>query len=156
MKRRGTMSSRTVVGVMLFVLLSPAFATPGLVTKASPHGVAETVERVETLLGKKGIRVFAVVDHRANAGGAGLELEEITVIVFGNPKLGTPLMQSNPTIGIDLPMKIVVWRDAEGKVFVAYNDPRYLAMRHGITDREEVVKKMSGALANLTDKAVAP
>ncbi|MEA3412692.1 MAG: DUF302 domain-containing protein [Pseudomonadota bacterium] len=150
------MSSRIVVALLLFSLVSVAWATPGLVTKVSPHSVDETVERVESLLSKKGIRVFAVVDHRSNAQGAGLELGEITLIVFGNPKLGTPMMQSNPTVGIDLPMKIVVWRGADDKVYLAYNDPEYLAGRHGITDRDGVVKKMSGALSNLTDKAIEP
>jgi len=150
------MLSRIVVALLLFSLVSVAWATPGLVTKVSPHGVDETVDRVESLLSKKGIRVFAVVDHRSNAQGAGLELGEITLIVFGNPKLGTPMMQSNPTVGIDLPMKIVVWRGTDDTVYLAYNDPEYLASRHGITDRDGVVKKMSGALSNLTDKAIEP
>ncbi|MCG6867733.1 MAG: DUF302 domain-containing protein [Gammaproteobacteria bacterium] len=150
------MSFRIVAGIVMFCLGPLSWATPGLVTKVSPHDVDETVERVETLLGNKGIRVFAVVDHQENAEGAGLEVGEITMILFGNPNLGTPLMQSNPTIGIDLPMKILVWRGADDKVYLAYNDPEYLARRHGITDREDVVTKMSGALSNLTDKAIEP
>jgi len=142
--------------VLLVSLVGTSYAAQGLIEKTSAYPVDETVRRVEGLLERKGIHIFAVVDHKKNAQGAGLELNDEVLIVFGNPRLGTPLMQSNPTVGIDLPMKILVWRDAAGQVRVAYNDPAYLVRRHGIADRGEVVAKMSAALRRITDAATTP
>jgi len=141
--------------LMLVTALSPLLAAEGLIKKPSAHGVEETVSRVKVLLEKKGIRIFAHVNHQRNAQSVPLELGEVQLLVFGNPKLGTPLMQSNPTVGIDLPMKILVWEDADGKVWIAYNDPAYLAHRHGIMNRQEIVKKMSTALNNIVTVATA-
>ncbi len=142
--------------VLLVSLVGTSYAAQGLIEKTSAYPVDETVRRVEGLLESKGIHIFAVVDHKKNAQGAGLELNDEVLIVFGNPRLGTPLMQANPTVGIDLPMKILVWRDAAGQVRVAYNDPAYLVRRHGIADRGEVVAKMSAALRRITDAATTP
>ena len=139
--------------LMLVSALSPTFAAEGLIKKPSAHSVDETVSRVKVLLEKKGIRVFAHVNHQQNAQTVPLELAKVQLLVFGNPKLGTPLMQSNPTVGIDLPMKILVWENTAGKVWIAYNDPAYLAQRHGIMNREDIVKKMSTALNNIVTVA---
>lgn len=141
-----------VVGL---TLIGKARADEGLIIKPSAYPVSETVDRLEAVLGEKGIIVLARVDHAANAGKAGLELPPTELLIFGNPKLGTPLMQSARTVGIDLPMKALVWEDDAGDVFLAYNDPAYLAARHGIDDRVEVVETMSGALGGLTDAATA-
>lgn len=141
---------------LLCLVSFAAWSAEGLIEKTSVHSVDVTVERIQTVLSKKGIRVFAVVDHRANAEGAGLELGEEQVIIFGNPRLGTPLMASQPTVGIDLPMKILVWKAEDGSVRLAYNDPAYLAARHGIQNRDAVLAKMSAALNKMTDAATAP
>jgi len=90
--------------------------------------------------------VFARVDHRKGASGVGLELRPAEVLIFGNPKIGTLLMQSRQTAGLDLPLKVLAWRDEGGRVWLAYNDPGWIAERHGIEDRPAVVDKMRGAL----------
>lgn len=141
----------------LFVLAVPANAMPpnvdGLIVKPSKHTVAKTLDRLERLLKQKGLTVFARVDHMAGGRRAGKKLRPTQVLIFGNPKLGTPLMQSARTAGIDLPMKALAWQDETGKTWLAYNDPAYLAKRHGIAGRAVVLQKMSGALKALTDKA---
>ncbi len=127
----------------------------GLITKASAHSVDVTAKRLKNVLQKKGIKVMAEVDHQKNATGAGLELKPTRLVIFGNPKLGTPLMHSNRTAGIDLPMKALIWEDGNGKVWLAYNDPKYLSKRHTIGDRQAVVDKMTGALDKMTQVAVS-
>ncbi|WP_420345121.1 DUF302 domain-containing protein [Pelagibius sp.] len=129
-------------------------AAEGTVVKKSNHSVAATIDRLEAILKEKGLTIFARVDHQAGAQKAGLELRPTMLLVFGNPKLGTPLMQSGQTIGLDLPQKALAYEDAAGDVYLAYNDPAYLAGRHAIADRDEVFKRISGALGNFTDAAV--
>lgn len=139
----------------LFAMAAPTAGAGehGLVIKQSAFGVAETLDRLEGVFSKKGITVFARVDHAAGAMKVGATLRQTQVIIFGSPKMGTPLMQSNQSIGIDLPLKVLAWRDEGGKTWIAYNDPQYLATRHGITDRGKVFAKMAGALAKMTDAA---
>ena len=127
----------------------------GLVSVPSKHNAAVTLDRLETALRQKGIHVFARIDHAAGAKEAGLSLRPTTVLLFGNPQVGTPLMHSNQTIGIDLPLKILVWEDEAGQVWLTYNDPRYLAGRHKITDREETVQAMTAGLHALAMAATA-
>lgn len=142
--------------IVLFIL-TPFAQADGLIKKPSTHNsVDTTAKRLKQVLEKQGIRVFAHIDHQENAEGVKLKLGELQLLIFGNPRLGTPLMQSNPEAGIDLPMKALVWEDNEGKVWLVYNDPRYLVKRHDITDRQEVVKKMSTALDKLTNAAISP
>lgn len=150
------MMKQLMIVCLLAGAVGLAGAAQGLIEKRSAHSVDETLQRLKGVLEKKGIHVFAHVDHRKNAQGVDLELGQIQLLIFGNPRLGTPLMQSNPTIGIDLPMKILVWQDGQGQVWVAYNDPAYLAQRHGISDQGAVVKKMSGALNKITEAATQP
>jgi uncharacterized protein (DUF302 family) len=92
--------------------------------------------------------VFARIDHAKGAAGVGKPLRPTEVLIFGNPDIGTLLMQSNQTAGIDLPLKLLAWQDDAGQVWIAYNDPAYLVQRHTITDRDPVVEKMRGALSN--------
>ena len=125
-----------------------------VVTKKSHHDVATTVDRLEKIVKEKGIKVMARVDHAKNAQGVGEELRPTQLLIFGNPKLGTALMQANQRIGLDLPMKVLVWEDAEGMVWLAYVDPEELAERHGIGEDHEVVKKLRKALDALTSAAV--
>ncbi|MFQ5847952.1 MAG: DUF302 domain-containing protein [Candidatus Methylomirabilales bacterium] len=147
-------------GVILFLAIvipvSAAFAGAGLVNKKSAYSVAETLDRLEKALTQKGIVVFARIDHAAGAKKVGLALRATEVVIFGNPKLGTPLMQSNQTIGIDLPLKALAWEDETGQVWLTYNAPASLADRHGIRDQTDVVNKMSRALDKLTDAATRP
>ena len=121
-----------VVGTCLWG--AHAMAADGLTTIASNYGPKETMDRLEAEIKAKGITVFARIDHAAGAAQAGLSLRPTEVLLFGNARAGTPLMQANQTIGIDLPLKALVFEDAAGKVWLAYNDPRWLAQRHGLSE----------------------
>ncbi len=132
-----------IAAVVAVLIPSAALAHSGLIVKPSAHGVAETLDRPEAVRKKKGVTVFARVDHAAGAKKAGLALAPTQVLIFGNPKPGTPLMQSNRAIGIDLPLKVPAWKDENGRVWLADNDPAYLAKRHAIADRDPVFAKMA-------------
>jgi uncharacterized protein (DUF302 family) len=101
-----------------------------LVSRPSPYAVAETLDRLEQVLKTKGVKVFARIDHAAEAQAAGLRLAPMQLLIFGNPKVGTPLMQAAPTLGMDLPMKALAWQDGTGQVRIGWNDPAYLVERH--------------------------
>ena len=107
-------------------------ATDGLITLASNHGPSETMSRLEAAVNAKGMAVFARIDHAAGAASIGTLLRPTQVLIFGNPKGGTPLMQSAQTIGLDLPLRALVWQDASGQTFLSYNDPVWLAKRHAV------------------------
>ncbi|WP_293645545.1 DUF302 domain-containing protein [Thiolapillus sp.] len=100
-----------------------------------------------------GFRVFARINHGKAAKNVNIELKPVELLIFGKPKAGSLLMQSQPSVAIDLPMKYLVWEDAAGKVNIGWNDPAWIAARHGITDRGKLVKKMTGALRKLATKA---
>lgn len=134
-------------------LVMTAQAETGMVTKKSQLSVAKTLDKLENILKKKGLTIFARVDHSANAKKVGLELRPTQLLIFGNPKMGTPLMHSNQTAALDLPQKALAWQDASGQVWITYNDPAYLASRHAISDKDPVIKKMAGALKKLTTAA---
>jgi uncharacterized protein (DUF302 family) len=104
----------------------------GLVDVPSNHSVDETVERLKGILQAKGITLFALVDHSGEAAKAGIKMRPTKLLIFGSPKAGTPLMLAAPRIAIDLPLKILIWEDAHGKVWVTYNSPVYLQERHGL------------------------
>jgi uncharacterized protein (DUF302 family) len=106
-------------------------AIDGLVTLRSAHDFKTTLDRLLQALKARGVTVFAQIDHAAGAAGAGLTLRPTTLVVFGNPAAGTPLMQGIQTAGIDLPLKALVWQDADGAVHLSYNDPAWIADRHG-------------------------
>jgi uncharacterized protein (DUF302 family) len=114
----------------------------GMVHLSSVHSVAETMARLEALLKARGVAIFARIDHSGEAAKVGLEMRPTEVLVFGNPKAGTPLMVACPTVAIDLPLKALVWEDAEGKVSLSYNSPEYLRQRHGIP--EELLANIAG------------
>ena len=145
-----------VLAMTLAFAAAPALAqTRQIVTKKSAHDAAATVARLEAAIAKRGAKIAAKVDHAAAAKANGMELRPAVVVIFGNPKLGTPLMQSNPTAGLDLPMRVLVWQDAAGAVMVGYWPPASLATAHGIKDRDPVLKTMAGALDAITSEAVA-
>ena len=129
-------------------------AAQGLTTIRSSFGPQDTMSRFETAVKAKGMTVFARIDHAAGAAAVGLSLRPTEVLVFGNAKAGTPLMQSVQTIGIDLPLKALVWQDASGDTWLSYNDPDWLAQRHGLGgETETVVKMITGALAAVAKAA---
>jgi len=105
----------------------------GIIRMPSHHNVAKTMERLQTLLKERGILVFAHIDFSADAARAGLTMRPEQMLIFGNPKAGTPLMVESPVSGLDLPLKALVWEDAEGKSWIAYNDPQYIVRRHGLS-----------------------
>jgi uncharacterized protein (DUF302 family) len=123
----------------------------GLFHLPSQHSVDDIVQRLQTLLSEKNIRVFAVVDHSGEAEKVGLQMPPTKLLIFGNPKGGTPLMQATPTVAIDLPLKALVWQDGDGKVWLTYNGPAYLQRRHGFP--EQLVANLS-AVNGLLAKAV--
>ena len=135
------------------MVATSARAAGGLVTKQSQYSVAETVDRLERAVKARDLVVIARVDHAGAAQKAGLTLRPTQLLIFGNPKAGTPLMQGAQSAGIDLPLKALAWEDETGQVWLAYNDPAWLAERHGVTGRAEVVKAMTAALEALTDAA---
>ncbi len=114
-------------------------AADGLTTIPSSYGPKDTVNRLEAAVAAKGMRVFARIDHAAGASAVGLSLRPTEVLIFGNAKAGTPLMQSVQTIGLDLPLKALVWQDISGKTWLSYNDPAWLARRHGLSSEAEAV-----------------
>lgn len=125
-------------------------ADNGIINKASSHSVDETVEKLKGILQTKGVTLFALVDHSGEAEKAGLKMRPTKLLIFGNPKGGTPVMVAAPSAAIDLPLKILVWEDAGGKVWASYNSPAYLQQRHGIP--QELLPNIAVAEA-LTAKA---
>ena len=142
--------------VCLVCLLGPARADDGLVTVASIGSVKETIDRLEAAVTAGGATVFARVDHAAGAAKVDQALRPTMLLIFGNPKGGTPLMQSRQTIGLDLPQKALAWEDASGKVWLTYNDPGWLAARHGAGPGvAKVVEAQAAALKAAAAKATA-
>lgn len=125
----------------------------GLTTIPSNFAPSETMDRLETEIKAHGMTVFARINHAALAAEAELALRPTEVIVFGNPRAGTPLMQANQTIGIDLPLKALVWQDAAGKTWLSFNEPDWLAKRHEVSGTERRLAAMSLALRDIAAKA---
>jgi uncharacterized protein (DUF302 family) len=123
----------------------------GLLQVASPYTVDETVNRLESVLAERGVQVFAVVDHSGEAEKVGMKMRPTKLVIFGNPKGGTPVMLAAPTLAIDLRLKALVWEDEDGKVWVSYNSPEYLQQRHGVP--EDLIKNIAVA-GTLVAKAV--
>jgi uncharacterized protein (DUF302 family) len=130
--------------------VNPVTKQNGIVDVPSNHSVDETVERVKNILQTKGVKLFAVIDHSGEAAKVGLKMRPTKLLIFGSPKAGTPLMQTAPSIAIDLPLKILVWEDAEGKVWLSYNSPEYLKERHGLP--QDLVQNIA-VVATLAEKA---
>jgi uncharacterized protein (DUF302 family) len=128
----------------------------GLVTIRSQFGPEETMNRLEAELAAKGMRVFARIDHAAGADAVGLPLQPTELLIFGNARGGTPLMQAGRTIGVDLPIRVLVWQDAARDTWLTYNDPRWLARRHGLGRQAAAsVAAMTSMLQNLAQAATA-
>ncbi len=136
------------------LLLTAGAAQADLVRKQSSHSVKETVDRLEAVVKGKGLRVFARIDHAAGAKKVDMALRPTELIIFGSPKVGTPLMQAEQTLGLDLPLKVLAWKDADGQVWLAYEAPADMAAARGLPKDNPVIKKITGALNNFTNAAI--
>jgi uncharacterized protein (DUF302 family) len=150
-----TMSVRVfALTAMMCLSGAQAMAADGLTTIRSSLGPQDTMDRLEAAVNAKGMTVFARIDHAAGAAAAGLSLKPTELLIFGNAKGGTPLMQANQTIGIDLPLRALVWQDISGATWLSYNDPGWLAKRHGLgREMEAAVSAMAAALDAVTKTA---
>jgi uncharacterized protein (DUF302 family) len=128
----------------------------GIVKMPSAFNVAETIARLEGLLLANGTAVFSRIDHAANAQGVAMELAPMQLLVFGNPKVGTPALQADPLTGLDLPLKALAFQDGSGNVFLAYNDPVWFAERHGIPTDHPGIRNVAAALDQLARAATTP
>ena len=137
---------------VLFIAV-PAMAADGIINVQSESNVKETADRMEQLLAKKGMTIFKRVNHSASASKVGIELRDTELIMFGNPKVGSPLIKCQQSVAIDLPQKALIWEDDKNKVWISYNDPRYLQKRHSIAGCEEVIDKIEKALGNIVKSA---
>ena len=143
-----------LIALFLTILMSgPSMADGNFKTIESKYSVSETLDRLTKILKSKGIKVMARVDHAGGAKSAGLKLPATQLLIFGNPKLGTPLMQANRMIGLDLPMKALAWEDKAGKVFLSYTTPQALKERHQVNTNDKIFGTMTKALGGLTAAA---
>lgn len=147
------MRTLLIAGLIVFFSVASVYAENGLITIKSSHSVKQTVDRLESVLKEKGMTVFTRVNHADNAEKVGLELRPTELLIFGNPKVGTPLMQCSQSAAIDLPQKALAYEDQAGQVWLAYNNPHYMANRHKITGCDEVIKKIENALKNFSNAA---
>jgi uncharacterized protein (DUF302 family) len=142
----------TIIGIF-WLWGANAMAADGLITVPSSYGPKEPMDRLETEVRAKGMTIFARIDHAAGAAQVGLPLRPTELLIFGSAKAGTPLMQSNQAIGIDLPLKALVWEDAAGKTWLSYNGPSWLARRHGLgPDTNRTIDAMVAALSAVAKK----
>jgi uncharacterized protein (DUF302 family) len=146
---------RTLLLPLLLSIASLASAADGLIAVKSPHTATVTMNRLEDIAKQRGLTVFARIDHAAGAAKVGKMLRPTELLIFGNPQGGTPLMECAQSAGIDLPLKALVWEDASKQVWVGYNDPAYLAQRHGAAQCP-VVENLTKALSGMAAAAVAP
>jgi len=148
---------KTLIIVFLCALVTgTAFAQDGLISVKSAYDVTTTADRLEKVLKEKGMSVFARIDHALGAQRAGKTLPPTILLIFGNPKVGTPLMHCNRTVAIDLPQKALIWQDNTGRVWLTYNDPDYLMQRHKLKACRQVIEKIRNALAAFAKTATRP
>ncbi|WP_426420201.1 DUF302 domain-containing protein [Bradyrhizobium genosp. A] len=156
-----TLRNRSLLAIAFALIWLPIFeakaiAAEGLITIQSHYGPRETMQRLEAAVKAKGFSVFAHIDHSAQAAQVNLSLLPTDLLIFGNPKGGTPLMRSDQTVGIDLPLKALVWQDEKGTIWLSYNDPEWLVRRHGgAPGTEDTVRAISDALKALAANATS-
>ena len=143
-----------VVFAAILGLSSLASAAEGLIVLKSPYSAKDTMNRFEEIVKQRDLNVFARIDHTAGAAKIGKVLRPTEVLVFGNPQGGTPFMECAQTVGIDLPLKVLVWEDESSQVWIGYNDPAYIAQRHGVSQCS-VVENLGKALKSIAETAVA-
>lgn len=147
------MKTKLITVIFLLCLSQASTATEGLISIESNHSVSETVDKLEQILRGKGFKIIARINHGASAKKVGIELRDTELLIFGNPKAGSPLMACQQSIAIDLPQKALVSQDAEGKVWLAYNNPAYLQARHEVNGCDAVLSKITKALSNFAQAA---
>lgn len=144
---------KRILATAVIMTLSTTAAWAEMVSKTSAHSVDATIDRLAAAVEGAGAKVFARIDHAQGAQSVGTDMRPTTLLIFGNPALGTPAMTASQTAGLDLPLRALAYEDADGTVHLVYHSPQSLAATHGIPADAEVIGKMTGALGNLTDKA---
>jgi len=147
------MQKRYMAAMFALLTAMPLMAADGVIDVQSAFNVEETANRLESLLHEKGMTIFARINHSEGAANAGIALRPTELIIFGNPKVGSPLMQCQQSVAIDLPQKALIREDSESHVWISYNDPGYLQKRHDIPGCVEVLSKIEKALAGITQAA---
>jgi uncharacterized protein (DUF302 family) len=147
------MKKASITALLVLFTVLPAIAADGLIKVQSAFSVKETTERLENILNEKGMTIFNQINHSVAAQKVGIDLRETRLIIFGNPKVGSPLMQCQQSVAIDLPQKAIIWEDDKSNVWISYNDPRYLEKRHHIIGCGEVITKIEKALSGITKAA---
>ena len=142
-----------IISIIGLLAYTATLADSGLINVKSNHDVATTADNLENALNAKGMTVFIRIDHAQGAKGVDMELRPTELVIFGNPKVGTPLMQCQQSVAIDLPQKAMIWKDGSADIWLTYNDPMYLKDRHGLEDCAPVLEKISAALANFAKAA---
>ena len=142
------------LGIAVGLLMPNGAMAGGMLKTESPYTVTVTLDRLAGVMEQKGIKIFARIDHAAGAKSVGQEIPPTELMLFGNPKLGTPLMKVNPEVAFDLPMKALAWQDKDGKVWLAVTNPAELNQTYALAGANGVIEKMTGALKGLTSKAL--
>lgn len=137
-----------------FISTSSANNADGMIRIKSNHSVSGTLNKLEAILKKKGMTIFKRVSHSEGATNVSMKLRDTELLIFGNPRIGTPLMLCQQTAALDLPQKALAYEDKQGQVWLAYNDPEYIVNRHHVTGCEKTIKKITAALSKLTGAAV--
>ena len=150
MNKVKNISVQALVIALLLSTQAYADSSNGMIKIKSSHSAAETINKLENVLNKKGMTIFKRVDHSAGAAKAVIKLRPTELLIFGNPKVGTPLMLCSQTAALDLPQKALAYKDESGKVWLIYNDPAYMAKRHNIKGCDTAVQKVTNALANFS------
>lgn len=151
----GKMKKMIVVLALVLIYAFPSMAAQGVITVRSDFDVTETADRLERVLKEKGMTVFNRIKHSDGARSVGIDLRDTELLVFGNPKVGSPLMKCQQTAALDLPQKALIWMDEKDVVFISYNDPKYIQTRHEVPGCEEVLMKIEKALSAFTKAAAA-
>ena len=147
------MKSIFFAALLVFIMSMPVMGSEGVINVESDSNVKETADRLERILKGKGMTIFNRIKHSEGAANVGIDILETELIIFGNPKVGSPLMKCQQTVAIDLPQKALIWLDDKSKVWISYNDPRYLEKRHNILGCEAVIVKIEKALSGITKAA---
>jgi uncharacterized protein (DUF302 family) len=155
---KGTLMRKLLILLLLFFIpLGYCYDDNGLINAKAVNSVKETADRLESLLKEKGMTIFARINHANGAKQIGKMLRPTELLIFGNPKAGTPLMQCQQTMAIDLPLKMMIWEDKAGQVWITYNDPKYLARRHQLADcAEKVIGIITSKLSGIAGEVAKP
>jgi uncharacterized protein (DUF302 family) len=151
--KRRKMKKIIIATLSILLIATPILAADGVVDVLSAFNVGETADRMEKILDEKGMTIFKRIKHSEGAAKVGIELRDTELIIFGNPKAGSPLMKCQQSVAIDLPQKALIWEDDKSNVWISYNDPNYLKTRHNISGCEEVISKIEKALAGIVKLA---